>query len=260
MSKITALATMKGGVGKSMLAVQIATTLATEHNKKILFIDVDPQTNSTNYFGVDEFEEGYKGFRDALENNLNPEECVRKTNIEGVDILGSDIYVTALDFKLFQMPARETRLKTYIENHKEFFDKYDAILMDTNPSMSLINQNTFAACDNIILVATPSMGSAKGLDLFSELWSGIATALGMDNKIKAIALNMVTERTNITKHFREYINASEYANITLDNYITESTVFKNAEASANPLEILKNKRYGSQIKNMVNELIEREVL
>lgn len=261
MPRQISIGTMKGGVGKTMLAVQIATILATEYNKNVLFVDTDAQANSTNYFGVDEFEEGYKGFNEAIELNLHPQECIRPTNVPNVDIMGSTIYITALDFKLFQMPARELRLKTYLAKNKEFFDKYDYIIYDTNPSMNLINQNVFSACDDIILIAEASTASAKGLDLFRELWGGIAESLNMEDKIRCVILNRVADRTTITKQFKQYIYQSVYKDITLHNYITESTAFKNSEAGRTPLaNVLSSTKQSKQIKAVVNELFEREVL
>lgn len=261
MPKQIAIAAMKGGVGKTMLSVQIASTLAKEYGKKVLFVDTDAQANSTNYFGIDEFATDFKGFKEAMDSNLPPEECVLPTNVPGVDIMGSTIYITALDFKLFQMPAREVRLKTYISKNKEFFEQYDYIIYDTNPSMNLINQNVFAACDNIILVTEASSASAKGLDLFRELWTSISESLNMDDKIRCVVLNMVADRTNIAKQFKNYISVSIYKHITLNNYITESTAFKNAEASKNPLlNLISKNKQAKQIKAVVDELFKREVL
>ena len=261
MPKQIAIGAMKGGVGKTMLAVQIATTLAKDYNKKVLFIDTDAQANSTNYFDVDEFAENYKGFKDAVEFNLPPEECIRPSNVPGVDIMGSTIYITALDFKLFQMPAREVRLKTYFAKNQEYFEKYDYIIYDTNPSMNLINQNVFASCDKIILVTEASTASAKGLDLFRELWSSISDSLDMDDKIRCVILNRVDNRTNIAKQFKDYISVSIYKHITLNHYITESTAFKNAEASRNPVaNFLSKNKQSKQIRAVVDELFKREVL
>ena len=261
MCKKIAIAAMKGGVGKTMLSVQIATTLAKDYGKKVLFVDTDAQSNSTNYFGIDEFAEGYKGFKDALENGDRIEDCVLKTNVPGVDILGSTIYITALDFKLFQMPAREVRLKTYFAKNEEYLKKYDYIIFDTNPSMNLINQNVFASCDNIILATEASAASAKGLDLFRELWTSISESLNMDDKIRCVILNRVDNRTNISKQFKDYIKVSIYKHITLNNYITESTAFKNAEASKNPLaNLLSKNKQSKQIKAVVEELFKREIL
>lgn len=261
MCKKIAIAAMKGGVGKTMLSVQIATTLAKNYGKKVLFVDTDAQSNSTNYFGIDEFEEGYKGFKDALEGTADLKDCIRHTNVEGVDILGSTIYITALDFKLFQMPAREVRLKTCFAKNEELLKEYDYVIFDTNPSMNLINQNVFVATDNIVLVTEASSASAKGLDLFRELWSSISESLDIDDKIRCVILNRVDNRTNIAKQFKDYIKVSIYKHITLNNYITESTAFKNAEAGRNPLAnfLAKNKQ-SKQIEAVVDELFKREVL
>jgi chromosome partitioning protein len=260
MKKI-AVCAMKGGVGKTMLAVNIAATLALEYDKKVLFIDTDPQSNSTNYLGIDEFEEGYRSIKDALENNLDPQDAVRDTYIEKLKVIGSSIYVTALEFNLFQLAARELRLKNYIEKNKNFFRKFDYVIFDTNPSMSVVNQNVFTAADSLIIVTEASTGGAKGIDLFTDLWCGIAENLGVDNKIDALVLNRLNERTNIGKEFKSYLKEGEYKDLILSNFVTESTILKDAESYKQAINIYKpNSKQHKQIQDVVEELIERNVL
>jgi len=261
MSKKVSVAAMKGGVGKTLLAVCIASTLALEYDKKVLFIDTDAQANSTNYFGIDEFKKGYLSIKDALENNMNPKEIINNTYIDNLKIIGSSIYVTSLELYLFQQSGRENKIKNYIKKNEEFFEEFDYIIFDTSPSMSVVNQNVFTATDNIIVITEPSVGGAKGVDLFIDLWAGIAENLNIDNKIEALILNRLVERTNIGKEFKSYLKNGEYKDIILNNMVTESVTFKDAESYQQPINLYKpGSKYHKQIQNIVKELIERKVL
>ena len=260
MKKI-AIAAMKGGVGKTMLAVNIASTLALEYDKKVLFMDVDPQANSTNYFGIDEFSDGYLSIKDALEDDLGPQKVVRNTYIDNLKIIGSNIYVTSLELSLFQSSGREFKIKKYLKKYEKYFSAFDYMIFDTNPSMSVVNQNVFTATDNIFIITEASTGGAKGVDLFIDLWNGIAENLDIDNKIEALILNRFSERTNLGKEFKNYLKNGEYKELILDNYVKESVAFKDAESYQKPINLYKsNSKQHKQILAIVEELFERKVL
>ena len=261
MVKKIAIGPMKGGVGKTMLSVNIASILALEYNKKVLFIDTDAQTNSTNYFDVDEFSEGYLSIKDALEDHVNPKDIVRDTYIDNLKLIGSSIYVTALEMYLFQQPAREHRLKNYIDRNQAFFNQFEYIVFDTNPSMSTMNQNVFTAADSIVIATEASVAGSKGVDLFIDLWSTIADNLNIDNKIEALILNRFVERTVLGKEFKNYLETGEYKDIILESNISESVVFKDAESYKRVVPLYKNNsKYHKQLQEVVNELKERGVL
>lgn len=260
--KKVAVGAMKGGVGKTMLAVNISSVLAQEYGKKVLMIDADPQANTTNYLGIDEYEDGYVGLRDMIENNLDPRSAVRNTVVEGLEILGGSIYTTVLELALHQLPAREHRIRNYLDDYKEFFNTYDYIVFDTNPGMGLVNQNVFVAADKILVITDASTGGAKGIDLFVDLWIDIAGKMRLgDNKIEALILNKVESNTNISKEFKEYLKTGDYKELALDTSVNQAVAFKDAESYHRPINLHKPKsKQNEQIQSVVKELFVRGIL
>ena len=253
--KSIAFGALKGGVGKTAMAVNIASNLAKKKNKKVLLVDFDPQANATSYLNINEFEEGYKSFVELLREENTIEEVVLKTEIENLDIIGSSILATYYEFALYNQTNRENKLKRVLQKHKEFLEKYDFLIFDTNPSLSLLNQNVFNFVDKIFLISEPSAGGLKGAELFLKLWTKIADDLELDDtKVEGIIINKVDKTTNISK---EYIRLFKniYDDAIYNTYITSRVAFKNAEGKHRPICIYAPKsEYDKQIDTLLEEL------
>lgn len=234
--KFIAIGTLKGGVGKSTAVVSIASILAAE-GKNVLIIDTDPQANTSTYLGLDETSENYKSILDIFENRqIAPTEVVCTTSIENLDIIGSTILLTATEKKFTTMSFAEQQLKKYIDRNLDFFNKYDYIIADTNPSMSKTNQNVFVAADKIICISDVGVGAHKGIELFDYLLSELADESELDLKINAILLNKYKSTNNLSKDYIEFLKDDELTkDILLNTYISDSVKFPEAELEKNPV-------------------------
>ena len=167
---------MKGGVGKTTSVVEIAAILATEYDKKVLVIDLDPQTNATlSFITLDEWEnlkdnatiadvlgmnrgsssrDDEFDIRDAIVSNAG--------GVENLDLIPSHLELTFLDLDLVSVPARESVLKNAIEKAEL---EYDFILIDCPPNLTLAPQNALIISDYIIVPVTPEIFPAIGLPL-----------------------------------------------------------------------------------------------
>ncbi|KAF2508586.1 ParA family protein [Flavobacterium zhairuonense] len=167
---------MKGGVGKTTSVVEIGALLAKEHKKKVLIIDLDPQTNATlSLISLNEWE-GLKDdatIKDVLGMNRattsrDDEYDIRDAIIENVggiknlDLIPSHLELTFLDLDLGSVPARESILQNKIESAN--FD-YDFILIDCPPNLTIAPQNALIVSDYIIVPVTPEIFPAIGLPL-----------------------------------------------------------------------------------------------
>lgn len=260
--KLIAIGTLKGGVGKTTIVVNLAATLA-EKNKKVLVIDADPQANTSTYLGLDETESNYKSIKDIFDDrHINPESLVYKTGITNLEVIGSTILLTATERKFATMSFAEQQLKKYIDRNIDFFNKYDYIIVDTNPSMSKTNQNVFVAADKIICVSDVGIGAYKGIELFDYLLSELADESELNLKIDAILLNKFTKANNLSKDYLEYLQSEDLTkDILLKSTIKISVKLGEAELEQTPITKYKpGKESAAEFVNIVSELTERGVL
>ena len=167
---------MKGGVGKTTSVVELGTILAKEHNKNVLIIDIDPQTNATfSLMGIDDWEKikdtatiadvlgMNKGFSSRDEEYDINEAIVKDVcGIENLDSIPSHIELTFLDLDLSAQPGRENILSRQIEN---LDNEYDFILIDCPPNLTIAPQNALVVSDHIIVPVSPEFYAAIGLPL-----------------------------------------------------------------------------------------------
>jgi chromosome partitioning protein len=157
--KIIAFGTLKGGTGKTTVAFNIGGILAEEH--KVLFIDVDPQSNLSDNVGIDTAQQNGWTIRNVFSDpsRTKAEDVITKTpmwQFENLDIIASHIRLTATELQLAAVPGRERIIQKWIARNRTVLEQYDYILFDTNPSMGIVNQNGFLAADKIILVSDVS--------------------------------------------------------------------------------------------------------
>jgi len=135
---------LKGGTGKTTTVVSLASCLAGK-DKKVLILDVDVQGNIKESFGIDHKLTMY----DLLINNAFVEDCIVKAR-ENIDCIISNNTLASCELQLSAMPRREETLKIRMR-HIDQTSRYDFVLIDCSPSLSLLNQNALLYADEIII-------------------------------------------------------------------------------------------------------------
>ena len=271
--KVIAVGTLKGGAGKTTMLFNIAGVLA--EKKKVLLIDLDPQCNLSGACGVKQKTKlslrskpkSYPSSRDIFRDDVEscePEDLLRKAPIDGLpllDIIPSHILMTAVELFMVNKSAREWVLDNYIKDHKDFFEQYDYVLLDTNPSMGVVNQNAFTAADSIILTTDISEDAIEGVEAFCYLWDGVRKALRKPDNIKALVINNADRRLSLTSELQEYCEDDEdLRDLLIQHPIYSKAIYKDARLARTPVNKLKKgKNATADIKAVVNELFERGV-
>lgn len=177
MAKKIAFINMKGGVGKTTLAVNVAYTLTKEENKRVLIIDMDPQMNATQYTLKQEYVEQILGDRNkSVYGCLSPD---YKTNTtlksyekynEGDWIFeveeNFDIIPSSLDIMKLNLSDSPYKLRQYIEN--ELDDKYDVIIIDCPPTISDYTKVSLLASDMYLVPMKTDSLSVFGLPMLEN--------------------------------------------------------------------------------------------
>ena len=156
--KVLATYNIKGGVGKTSTAVNLA-YLAAREGKRTLLWDLDPQGAATFIFRV---RPRVKGGVHALVTRRRPiEEALKATDFEGLDLLPADFSYRNMDLELDDTKKRTTRLGQLLES---VADEYDIAFLDCPPSVSLVSENVMHAADTLLVPLIPATLSLRTLD------------------------------------------------------------------------------------------------
>jgi len=170
----------KGGTGKTSLCHQVSVHLATL-GFGVLVIDCDPQSHLTHALGIDQEEEKFTLY-DIIVNRLSVKEAI--TNVyPGLDIIPADLSLTRIELPISQMVNREKVLKKIIDPLKQ---EYDFIFIDTNPTISIFNQNATYCADIINIICETQPFSLKGLDMLIHELQDFSSAMEKDIKYRVI--------------------------------------------------------------------------
>ena len=215
---------MKGGVGKTTLAVNIADFLTKRNSKKVLLVDVDPQFNATqclikgaDYFSyikkkgitiTDVFDFG-KEAAVSVTSGKNPREAKPFDRIVPYQTTrGFHLIPGKLDLFRFEMASglgTENRLKNYLNYIKEK-DNYDICIIDCPPTPSVWMTSAIIASDYYLIPSKPDPISMTGLDLLEGIIKERKENYGCNCKCAGLVLTMVENNTNVYKEAVEYFS------------------------------------------------------
>ncbi len=150
MGKIVSITNQKGGVGKTTTAVSLTYSLA-EAGKKMLFVDIDPQANGTSSFGINKRNINHSVY-EVLIGACSVQDAIMRTAYENVDILPTNMNLAGAEIEMVAMENRENLLRTALNKVRH---RYDFIIIDCPPSLSLLTLNALNASNSVIIPLQP---------------------------------------------------------------------------------------------------------
>lgn len=160
--RVLALYSIKGGVGKTAAAVNLAYEAARTGHRTLLW-DMDPQAAATFYYRIEPHVKG--GGKGIVNGKRALDDLVRASDFRGLDVLPGDFSYRDLDLRLDREKKGVKRLRKRI---RPLDADYDLLILDCPPSISLTSEAVFRAADALVVPVIPTTLSLRTLDQLDD--------------------------------------------------------------------------------------------
>ena len=208
MGRIIASANQKGGVVKTTTAINLSACLA-EKVKKVLSIDMDPQGNMTSGLGVSK-DEVEKTVYDLIIGEAEIEDIICREVSENLDILPTNIDLSAAEIELIGIDDKEYIIKKEVEKIR---DNYDFIIIDCPPSLSMLTINAMTTADSVLVPIQCEYYALEGLSQLIHTIELVQERLNPVLSIEGVVFTMYDARTNLSLQVVENVKDNLNQNI-----------------------------------------------
>ncbi len=199
---ILAIATQKGGVGKTTTAVSLAAALA-EQGLRVLLVDFDPQGNASSGLGL-RAAPGEPSVYDVLVDDLPARDAVVPTSQVRLEMIRANIDLAGAEVELVSAYSREHKLRRALDTIR---GSYDVIIIDCPPSLGLLTVNALTAADGVIVPIQCEYFALEGLGALRRNAELIQDQLNPDLEMTGFVLTMMDSRTNLSQQVVEEVRA-----------------------------------------------------
>jgi len=195
MGKIIAVVNQKGGVGKTTTSVNVAAALA-HQGYRTLLLDLDPQGHSTEHMGVRNFAEGddEKTVLQILHKQREASGCVVPTYLPKLWVMPANLRLG--QFNQDSPQGRQFALKEGLG--EDIKDKYDYIIIDCQPSLSLLTLNALTVCDYVLLPVQAEFFALDGLTQLIITLKEVQTKLHPKLSVLGVLVTMYDRRNKLS--------------------------------------------------------------
>ncbi|MDR0982810.1 MAG: AAA family ATPase [Culturomica sp.] len=254
MSKIIAIANQKGGVGKTTTSVNLAASLAVLE-QKVLLVDADPQGNATSGFGYD-LKELQATIYECIIDGRDPKEAILPTEIEGLELLPSNIDLVGAELEMLNFEERERVLSKILDGIK---DKYDYVLIDCSPSLGLITVNSLTAANSVMIPVQCEYLALEGLGKLLNTVKIIQKRLNTDLEIEGFVLTMYDSRLRLSNQVADEVK-KHFEDMVFETIVQRNTKLAEAPSHGQPAILYDAECRGSvNYLNLAKELLDRNM-
>ena len=195
---IIAVTNQKGGVGKTTTAVNLSCALGSLE-KKVLLVDVDPQSNATSGLGAAAVNSS--SIYEVLLGEISLQGAIIEEVAENVDIVPSSTRLTGAEVELVNMEERDSRLRGALKEARS----YDFVIVDCPPSLGLMTLNALTAADGVLIPIQCEYYALEGVGHLLDSVNRVKRSLNKGLAICGVLLTMQDGRTNLSQQVSDHV-------------------------------------------------------
>ena len=252
-ARVVALCNQKGGVGKTTSTINLGAAL-TEFGRRVLLVDFDPQGALSVGLGVQPHQLDRTIYDVLMESSVSLDDVLLKTNIPGMDLVPSNIDLSAAEVQLVNEVAREQTLARALT---PALPDYDLVLIDCQPSLGLLTVNALTAADEVVIPLECEFFSLRGVALLIDTIEKVRERLNPRLHIAGILATMYDART---VHGREVFArvVEAFGDTVFDTVITRTVRFPETTVAGEPITTWAPSSSGAQqYRNLAKEVLAR---
>ena len=229
-ARVIAMCNQKGGVGKTTTTINLGAALA-EYGRKVLLVDFDPQGSLSVGLGLNPHDMEMSVYNLLLDRDVTLDDVIVPTNVPGMDLLPSNIDLSAAEVQLVHEVAREQTLQRVLG---PAIADYDVILIDCQPSLGLLTVNALTASDGVIVPLECEYFALRGVALLKTTIDKVTERLNPKLTIDGVLGTMYDGRT---LHGREVMErlVQAWGDTVFHTVIRRTVKFSDSTVAGEPI-------------------------
>jgi chromosome partitioning protein len=252
-ARVIAMCNQKGGVGKTTTTINLGAALA-ELGRKVLLVDFDPQGSLSVGLGVPPHELELSVYDLLLRRDVGLDDVLLSTDIDGLDLVPSNIDLSAAEVQLVNEVAREHTLSRAL---KPAVARYDVILIDCQPSLGLLTVNALTAADGVLVPLECEYFALRGVALLKDTIEKVSERLNPGLRIDGLLGTMYDGRT---LHAREVLQTlvDGWGDAVFHTVIRRTVKFSDSTVAGEPILSYASDSAGAQAyRQLAREVLAR---
>lgn len=229
-ARIIAMVNQKGGVGKTTSTVSLGAALA-GYGRKVLLVDFDPQGALSVALGLNPNASDLSIYNLLTDNECHVGDVIISTKVKGLDLIPSNIDLSAAEVQLVSEVGREYALQRALE---PVIGDYDFVLIDCQPSLGLLTLNALTASNEVIIPMATEYFALRGVALLKDTIDKVISRLNPQLTIVGVLPTMHDPRTLHSREVLESVTGA-FGDTVFTTTINRTVKFPDSAVAGEPI-------------------------
>ncbi len=229
-ARVISMCNQKGGVGKTTTTINLGASLA-EFGRKVLLVDFDPQGSLSVGLGLNPHQMDLTIYNLLMQRDVALDEVVVPSGVPGMDLLPSNIDLSAAEVQLVHEVAREQTLQRVLA---PAIEQYDVILIDCQPSLGLLTVNALTASDGVIVPLECEYFALRGVALLKTTIDKVQERLNPKLSVDGVLGTMFDGRTLHSREVMERL-VEAWGDTVFHTVIRRTIKFSDSTVAGEPI-------------------------